>query len=244
MSMVVVDVGNTRVKWGLCRAGHVVAQASLPPDDPHAWQRQREVWSLGPARWILAGVHPSRRDVFAAWAHSLGDVTATIDSYRQLPLQVQVDFPEKVGIDRLLDAVAVNARRPASHAAIIVDAGSAVTVDLVDAAGDFRGGTIFPGLRLMAQALHDYTAKLPVVAIDQPWPPPGTSTEKAIQSGVYHAVVGGIERIIAELQAFVGMPCEIYFTGGDAELLAQRLTLPIVIWPEMTLEGILLSATK
>ncbi len=243
MSLVVVDVGNTRVKWGFCRAGHVVAQASLPPDDPAAWQAQRNAWGADPVRWILAGVHPLRSDTFASWARSFGDVVETIDSHRQLPLQVQVDFPDKVGMDRLLNAVAANARRRAGHAAILVDAGSAVTVDLVDAAGVFRGGTIFPGLRLMAQSLHDYTAKLPVVDIRQPFAPPGKSTETAIQAGVYHAVIGGIERIVAELESFVGATCVIYFTGGDAELLSQR-TMPFILCPEMTLEGILLSATK
>ena len=241
---VAVDVGNTRVKWGFCRGGHVVAQASLPPDDPLVWQQQFDAWSLGPTRWILAGVHPPRRNAFAAWLQAREATVETLDSHRQLPLKIEVDFPDKVGMDRLLNAVAANTRRPAGHAAIIVDAGSAVTVDLVDVSGVFRGGTIFPGLRLMAQSLHDYTAKLPVVGIDQPLSPPGTSTEKAIQAGVYQAVLGGVERIVTELQAFARTPCEIYFTGGDADLLAQRTTLPIQLWPEMTLEGVLLSATK
>ena len=97
---VAVDVGNSRVKWGLCRGGHVVALASLPPDDPLAWQQQFEAWSLGPTRWILAGVHPRRRDAFTAWLQARVATVETLDSHRQLPLQIEVDFPDKVGMDR------------------------------------------------------------------------------------------------------------------------------------------------
>ena len=82
-----------------------------------------------------------------------------------MPLEVELEHPDKVGIDRLLNAVAANRRRQEHVAAILVDAGSAVTVDYLDGNGVFRGGAIFPGFRLMARALHDYTALLPIVDI-------------------------------------------------------------------------------
>src|SRR6185312_8188631 len=106
-----------------------------------------------------------------------------------LPLRVLVQQLDHVGIDRLLDAVAANSRRPAGVPAIIIDAGSAVTVDLVDEAGAFTGGAILPGLRLMAKALHDYTALLPLVDPPTQAPPlPGTATIPAIESGIFWAV--------------------------------------------------------
>jgi type III pantothenate kinase len=236
---VVVDVGNTRTKWGRAPAGRVAAVAS-PADEPAAWQALFDRWKLDASwRWLVSGVHPARRDALVEWVRPRAAHIQVLDSYRRLPLFVHVDQPEVVGIDRLLDAVAANTRRPAGSSAIIVDAGSAITVDLVDETGAFRGGAILPGLRLMARALHDHTAKLPVVDV-RPVAPPGTSTVTAIQTGILHAAVGGVERLIAAYRGQrPGGAFEVFFTGGDAPLLAGLVSQRVQLWPEMTLEGLL-----
>jgi type III pantothenate kinase len=249
-----VDVGNTRIKWGRCDGARVVEVVALPADAPQTWQLQLERWpGASDARWIISGVHPQRRDTLAAWLRERAPSVQVLDSYRQLPLVVQVDAPEKVGIDRLLNAVAANTRRCKHVAAIIVDAGSAVTVDYVDPSGAFRGGAIFPGLRLMAQALREHTAMLPFVQIDRAESPPGTSTAQAIRVGVFHAVVGGARELIARYgaQARSDAGYAVYLTGGDGPLLntahdplgaGAGMRLPDGIgdlWPEMTLEGML-----
>jgi type III pantothenate kinase len=236
---IVVDVGNTRIKWGRCYRGRVVEMASLAPDAPDAWKRQLEQWPAAPtAPWIVSGVHRQRRDALTAWLRDQGVSVQVLDSYRQLPLTVEVEAPEQVGIDRLLNAVAANTRRH-GKAAAIVDAGSAVTVDYVDRSGVFRGGAIFPGLRLMAKALHDYTAALPLVEVERAESPPATSTNRAIRAGLFHAVTGGIHKILK----CYGDSYHVYVTGGDAALLtsAHDFFLDAIghPWPEMTLEGIL-----
>ncbi len=110
---IVVDVGNTRIKWGRGDGTRVVAAAALPADAPDAWQQQLQRWPEAlAARWVVSGVHPARRDALADWLRQRGASVLVIDSYRQLPLVVQVDAAEKVGIDRLLNAVAANTRRP------------------------------------------------------------------------------------------------------------------------------------
>lgn len=243
MTCIAVDVGNSRIKWGLGAAGAVVRSASLPADDEPAWQRQVQDWHVRPEdTWTVAGVHPARRDRFLAWLLQQNYPVRRLDSYRDLPLVVALDQPERVGIDRLLSAVAANRRRPAGVPAVIVDAGSAVTVDYVDARGAFCGGAIFPGLRLMSRALHDYTALLPLIDVQAPQPAPGTSTQEALATGIYHAVLGGSERLIDELRAQAGATPLVYLTGGDAPLLSRRMREAHHLWPEMTLEGILHSA--
>ena len=122
-----------------------------------------------------------------------------------------------------------------------MDAGSAVTVDLVDEQGVFRGGAILPGLRLMAQALHDYTALLPVVHIDGDAAMPEASTVEAIRAGVVAAVLGGVERLIASVER-TAADLQVFLGGGDGELLARRLARPAEYWPLMTLEGLRLTA--
>lgn len=243
---VVADVGNSRIKWGFLAAGRFAFTASLPADDPQAWESQLEGWSLlAPLSWAIAGVHPPHRDTLANWLRKRGSTVRVIDSARDLPLTVSLPEPDKVGIDRLLNAVAANDRVQRAIPKIIIDAGSAVTVDWVDAEGAFCGGAIFPGPRLMAQALHEHTALLPVVAVQSANPAlPGTATRDAIEAGVFWAVAGGIKALVRQLIANAGAPAKrtIFLTGGAARLLAPAIDTDVALWPEMTLEGIRLTA--
>jgi type III pantothenate kinase len=241
--MLVVDVGNTRLKWGRCDGAAVADSVALPPDEA-AWDRQLGDWRLtGPLLWAIASVEPERRQRFAAWARGRGDTVRVIEDPRQLRLRVLVERPDWVGIDRLLDAVAANHRRQPGRPAVLIDAGSAVTVDWVDEEGAFRGGSIFPGLRLMALALHEHTALLPLVQVSQPRPEvPATSTPAAMVAGMYWAVVGGIRALAGEMAAGTAAP-HLFLTGGDAPLLAPALAGPnLCVWPTMTLEGLRLAA--
>jgi type III pantothenate kinase len=219
---VVVDVGNSRIKWGLCGADVVRAVCSLPADDAGAWQEQRRRWELNDrCQWVVTGVHPSRRERLTDWLRQNGQDVKVLDDPRDLPLRVLIARPDYVGVDRLLDAVAANSRRSVGVPAVIIDAGSAVTVDLVDGSGAFAGGAILPGMRLMAKALHDYTA--------------------AMELGIFWAVAGGIEALVREYRNRRASSMEVFLTGGDGPLLHSVLP-EAILWPEMTLEGIRLSA--
>jgi type III pantothenate kinase len=243
----VVDIGNTRVKWGLCDDVAVRDSASLPPDDPAAWQNQLDMWHLPqPRKWAVSGVHPQRRDQLVDWLRQRGDKVRLVRTAKQLPLEVAVPDPDKVGIDRLLNAVAVNARRADRAPAVIVDAGSAVTVDLVDQRGAFRGGAILPGLKVMANALHDYTALLPLIEFDADVEMPGTSTIQAMKTGIFYALVGGVREVIEKLseRSPPSKKMEIFVCGGDGALLAPQLPHPICLWPTMTLEGLRIATCR
>jgi type III pantothenate kinase len=236
---VVVDVGNTRIKWGRCSPDAVVESASLPPDDPAAWQEQLERWSLpSGSRWVLAGVHPARRERLADWLRQRGESVRVVKQPAELPLRTLLAEPEKAGIDRLLDAVAANRRREPDHAAVIVDAGSAVTVDCVDETGAFAGGAILPGLRLMAKSLHDYTALLPQFEPPREVPIfPATGTLAAMETGIFWAVAGGAGAMIRRLQTQGVTRLTVFLTGGDAPLL-HHVFPTAVLWPAMTLDGL------
>lgn len=240
---VVADVGNSRIKWGRCVEGAVREVCSLPPETPAVWEQQRQRWGLGEnCHWIVTGVHPARREELVEWLRQCGQRATVLDDPADLPLRVLVARPDHVGMDRLLDAVAANSRRPAGMPAVVIDAGSAVTVDLLDDSGAFVGGAILPGLRLMAKALHDYTALLPLVEPPLKVPGvPGMATIPAIESGIFWAVAGGIEALLREYRIHCGSPLEVFLTGGDAPLL-QSAVPEAQPWPAMTLEGIRLSA--
>jgi type III pantothenate kinase len=259
---VVVDIGNTRLKWGLCAAeGSAVIDAVSLLDEPDAWTEQLAHWASrgrksavtqpgafapgSPWNWVLASVQPHRCERLENWLREQGHLVRVIRHAEQLPLVVKLPEPDKVGIDRLLDAVAAKRRLRPGEPAVLIDVGSAVTVDWLDEEHSFCGGTIFPGVRLMAQALHEHTALLPLVNIvEKEWVVPAADTIAAMQAGIFHAIAGGIERITNRLAERSEVAARMFITGGDGLLLCDTLrpTLSCVSWPTQTLEGILASA--
>lgn len=253
---VVVDVGNTRVKWGqVDRLGGITRTASLP-EDPAAWEAELASWpGDSPRTWVLASVRPPRSDRLRAWLEARGDRVVLLEKAAQLPLEVGLEYPDKAGIDRLLNAVGAKVHLPAGRGAVLIDAGSAVTVDWLDERHVFRGGSIFPGLDLMAEALHRYTAFLPRVQVTEPIPElPAQATVPAMQVGLFLAVSGGIREAVRVYAEKAAAPPKVFFTGGQAPLLSRAMGLQGVAWPreapwsdwvlcpELTLLGIVHSA--
>jgi type III pantothenate kinase len=164
-------------------------------------------------------------------------------THRELPIEVKLEFPDRVGLDRLAAAVAVNVLRTAGSPAIVVDAGSAITVDLVAADGAFEGGVILPGFRMSAEALSN--ADLLPVARFSPDDIPsviGKSTEAAIRSGLFWGAVGAVREIIERMSAKLDRQPELFVTGGDLRRLAEHLGDEASFVPNMVLSGIAVAA--
>jgi type III pantothenate kinase len=151
---------------------------------------------------------------------------------------IDVDAPEQVGIDRLAAGLAAYHMRHNSASVIVIDAGTAITVDRVDEPGVFRGGAIFPGPFLLADSLHRHTYALPLVHVpDVPPSPVGKNTDAAISSGVFWGMVGAIRELVRRVGADLKAPPEIFFTGGAeqtaiADLIGARQV------PDLVLRGI------
>lgn len=231
----VADVGNTRIKVGRCDCDRLLD--AVPLLDDGALPFDPPVKSL----WLVAGVDPTRRDRFVDSLRERQQQVQVIADYRGLPIRVEVDVPKRVGIDRLLNAIGAQSRVGAGTACLVASVGTAVTVDLVDAGGAFRGGVIFPGFRLMARALRDYTAQLPLVEAFDVAPPPGRDTDSAIAAGIQAAVTGGIQRVIEEYFALV-TSARVFLTGGDATLVGPLRHPVISAGPYLALEGLRLTA--
>ena len=171
--------------------GAVVEVVSLDPADADLWDKQLGNWVLKrKCHWVVTGSDPSRRDRVAQWLGKKNQHVHTLCSHSQLPITVHVNEPQAVGLDRLCNAVAVNSRKLQGVAAVIIDAGTAVTVDYVDEAGVFQGGAILPGLWIMAELLHRHTALLPLMKRGElkqmiaSTRPPGKSTLEAMAVGI------------------------------------------------------------
>lgn len=247
----VVDIGNSRIKFCRVAGGSLqLPVRGLAADDLAGWERLATEWGFGPCRvWVVASTNPARQQQFVDWVTSRGEQVINVDSPRKVPIEASVDEPDRVGIDRLLNALAARALVKPGQAAIIADAGSAVTVDLLDERGHFAGGTISPGLRLMALSLREYTAQLPLVDTGTPLPsgPPGRNTEAAMKLGILYAVAGGIDAVIRETAARCTTAPHLVLTGGDmtpqlAGLLQSRHQFRSELRPALTLEGLLRAA--
>jgi type III pantothenate kinase len=245
---IVVDIGNSRMKWGRC-LGRVEEVAALPLDDLNAWDDLAEKWDDEPGGgyWVVAGVNPKRIEQFLQWQrHRRGNCWHIANS-KSLPLSVAVDQPEAVGIDRLLGAVAAKALVPPGTPAITIDVGTATTINWIDATGVFQGGAILPGPRLMALALNQNTAALPLV--DSQGIPdrtgPGKNTQQAIQLGILSAQRGAAMLLVQQFAALATTPPWVFLTGGGAGWLANLQFPPAARFlhcPELNLEGIRLTA--
>jgi type III pantothenate kinase len=154
-----------------------------------------------------------------------------------------VDFPEKVGIDRLLNAVAANVLRPAGRGAIIVSAGTATTVDLVTEDGTFAGGAILAGLELGARTLHQYTALLPLVDVPELLQQDqinalGRNTQDAIRSGLWFGQLGAIREIVGQLAGLLREAPLLLITGGNGQRLAAELGHGFQFASDLALRGL------
>jgi type III pantothenate kinase len=151
-----------------------------------------------------------------------------------LPFVLSVDEPEKVGSDRI--CAAVGAWRSGAREAVIVDFGTAVTVDTLSG-GAFLGGSIFPGLRILAMALHEGTASLPLVTgEDAPVSPPGGNTGDAVKAGIWWGIIGAVNELVSRSLPDGGT---VWVTGGAAELMAPYLERNPVIDRDLVLKGLL-----
>ena len=186
----------------------MIRRASLE-DEPTDWEGQLAHWKeqfplwkrAGSLRWALAGVHPQRCGHLRDWLTSRGDRVRNAGSFRSVAADGRRG---RAGARRHGPLAQRRGRRREASSraqpAVLVDAGSAVTVDWLDEEHVFRGGAIFPGFRLMARSLHDYTALLPEITLGHTRPAlPGRSTVSAMQAGVFWAVLGGVEAIARRL---------------------------------------------
>jgi type III pantothenate kinase len=243
---VVVDIGNSRMKWGRCADGRVAEMASLPLDEPAAWTIQSATWRLpSPSSWAVASVNPDATARFHRWAADAGGSVVLLDR-RAVPLHTAVDVPEQAGIDRLLNAFAAHCLA-SPQPAVVVAVGTAVTIDLVDGAGHFQGGVIFPGPRLMAESLHAHTALLPLVEADTlpAVVAPGKNTADAIRAGIRAAVVGATILLVMHYAEHAQSPW-VFVTGGAAGDLGQFQFGPKFTGtrfvPTLTLDGLRIAA--
>lgn len=152
-------------------------------------------------------------------------------------IRIRYDDPRALGADRLAALVAAKAKYGAP--AIVIDLGTATTFNALDARGDFVGGAIAPGLNMSADALHQFTAKLPRIQIAAPEHALGTNTRDALRSGIFFGYVGLVEGLVARFKRELNQPhARVIATGGMANLLAPHCPAIDRVDMELALDGL------
>ena len=236
------DIGNTHAHLGLANANRVVKQIDIPTagwrDGSAAVRVKKFVGRAKLEGAAVCSVVPQvtpliERFVRQTW--KLPTLQLTPKTLRG----VGIDYPkpQTIGPDRLANAVAAKARFGAP--VVVVDFGTAVTFDVVDARGNYIGGIIAPGLAAMTDYLHEKTALLPRIKIREVRSAVGKSTEQAMLVGAVHGYRGLIRGLVVELKRELrARKLPVVATGGYAKLIAAKLPEISAVEPNLTLEGL------
>ncbi|MEI7796739.1 MAG: type III pantothenate kinase [Methylococcaceae bacterium] len=230
-----LDLGNSSLKWATAEGLPLKFGKSLPNAEITP-QALRDVWQdlqpekigiscVGKAELlsvILVVMRELWRDIPIHFATTPSQAFGVKNGYLQ---------PEKLGVDRWLALIAV--RQKTNVPVCVVDCGTAITVDVLNAAGEHQGGLICAGLTLMKTALAFNTADLPF-ATSPHHAELAIETEAAIYNGTLFAACGLIERIIQKLPTNT----VLFLTGGDAPLIAAQLTQPLTLETNLVLQGL------
>jgi type III pantothenate kinase len=238
----IADVGNGRTKLAIFQAGEALGLETVTNGDRDALRAacERLVKGWLPRRVGMAQVSPEPADVFRAWCREALDLEVrSLGEDLACPLELDVDEPEKVGADRMANAVWATRSHP-SRSVVVIDLGTAITFDVVSARGAFVGGAIAAGARLQARGLHRHTALLPVV--DLPSDPPLTlarKTREALAGGLFWGIVGTVDTICARIAVEIEEDPLVIATGGDAKAIAPHCPCVARVVPLLTLHGVL-----
>lgn len=255
-ALIAVDIGNNRIKLGrfdspslepLPDPNHTLSLNGGNPDWTRIEPWLRDAFPAALSWWIASVNRPTTTRLLD-WLriHRPSD-RVTLLAAGDLDLRIAVQRPDMVGIDRLLDASAANRIRDPGRPAVVVDVGSAITVDLVSREGAFMGGAILPGIAMSARALHEFTDLLPLIEMAElSTPPPalGTSTLSAMRSGLFWGAVGAIRQLVEGIAAGETGEPEVFLSGGASPAVASLLGRNARHVPHLTLGGIALVASR
>jgi len=245
--LMVVDVGNTNSVFGAFRDDDLVMSLRLSTDADRTADEYgalllpllaRAGIEPGDTRGvIISSVVPTLHPTFERLARRYFEHEPLfIEPGLETGMKVLYDPPTEVGADRIVNAVA--ARQIYGAPVVVVDFGTATTFDVINAAGEYVGGIIAPGLSISADALFSHASRLYRVDIRPPGEVVGRNTVGAIQSGLYYGYVGLVDGILARLEAEITGLKTVVATGGQAALIAEGSSYIREISPNLTLLGL------
>lgn len=233
--ILLLDLGNSRIKWAMVESGEFLAGGSVVQADAldAAWADMKApVTVIGCSVVSLAAKEQIAAAVFRHWALPVQWLTPVAE---QLGVRNHYLDPAKLGADRWAAVLGARARFP-GQSLVVVSAGTALVVDAVTADGDFLGGMILPGYRLMKQALAGNTARLPFAQGEFTAFP--QCTEDAIETGCLTALTSTVEAMVQRLMLSGSQTVSVILSGGDASQLAPLMNGKVLTVDNLALHGL------
>ncbi len=242
--LLAIDIGNTCIDIGLLAGDSTVFHHKFPTVPPVDGGLQRLLAPLAapPVGVVIGSVVAELGAAYAEACRGLssGPVLQARSTW-DWGLHIDYDDPARLGVDRLAAAAAAHRAATVGRAAVVVDAGTALTVDAIDAEGTFRGGAIALGLRLGLNALSTGTSFLPQVELATTTPLLGKNTTDGLGSGALHGSAALVEGLCVRMAAVLDSPIAIFLTGGDAPLLQPHIAAVHTCDPDLVLRGLALA---
>jgi type III pantothenate kinase len=260
MNIIAIDIGNTNITAGLFLEDIEAGIEKTSGDKPEEltavlenfWQRVpfvkagKDKDKKRDARIVIASVNPKWTEIVKQIAREKLDEKALeigLGKDVPLPMGLDVDKPQEVGVDRVMAAFA--AYCVVEDSVIIADFGTAVTIDAVNDKGIFLGGVIMPGFDIAADGLNRHTAKLPKIAkVKAPKTPYGKNTEDAINNGLYYSAIGALETVTRLFSEQIGKWPQTVATGGNMDIIKNGCDFVDSFVDDLVVKGIVLSFKK
>ncbi len=248
--LLAIDAGNTNVVFALLEGGVIKTRWRIATD-PRRTADEYAVWlsqllilegydRAQVTSVIIATVVPRALHNLQTLARKYfgGEPLIAGEPPVEWGMALDVLEPKSVGADRAVTMIAAHARHTGDL--IVIDFGTATTLDMVDYSGAYKGGIIAPGINLSLDALVTAAAKLPRIAIEAPADTSviGRDTVSQMQIGIFWGYVAMIEGLVARMKAEVGRPITVVATGGLAILLEQHTAVFVVVEPDLTIQGL------
>ncbi len=255
--LLAVDAGNTNVVFALVEGREIKARWRIATD-PRRTADEYAVWLNqllqleGYARddvhrVIVSTVVPRALHNLEVLATKYFRTDALIAGRPPVDwgVAIDVDEPASLGADRAVNTIAAHALHPGDL--IVIDFGTATTLDFSDYSGAYKGGIIAPGINLSLDALVNAAAKLPRIAIEAPrgnMSVIGRNTVDQMNIGIYWGYIAMIEGLVARMKAEVGRPVKVIATGGLATLFERHTDVFDAIEPDLTIQGLAIMAER
>ncbi len=228
----VVDIGNTRVKFACFEEDKILKQVV---DSASSEDLPLEIQDLSIDRAIVSVSGIISPKFIRSLEQCVEDVLI-MDSQTPIPIALQSSTPDTVGLDRKAACVGASVVFPGKNC-LVFDAGTALTIDLLSAEKGMIGGNISPGLNLRFNSLHTFTARLPLLQSNEINSLFGNSTKESILSGVQQGILFEVEAYINEAIKEFPDICPV-FTGGDAQFFVKNLKSSIFAEPDLVVIGL------
>lgn len=245
--LLAIDIGNTNLVIGCIRDDEILFKARIATDrtrtsDQYGVEIKNMIEAFGVRVEeitdciISSVVPPVFNSVKTGVIKVIGKQPMVVGPGLKTGLNIHVDVPSQVGSDRIVVAVAALAEYEAPL--ILMDLGTATTMDVVEPGNVYMGGIIFPGVKISLEALTSRTAQLPGISLDKPKRVIGKNTVDCMRSGIMHGTAAMIDGLVDRMEEELGHPTTLIATGGLAQFIAPLCKREIIIEKDLLLKGL------